>query len=116
MITLATWNIERLKHKTKLSEIAAELQKLDADILVLTEYDLQLELEDYPFKICTAEIKAPQYSEKVTERRVIMYSKHPILEVFETYDPEVSCCAKSSNQLRRLDYIRNYHWHYGKPK
>lgn len=102
MLTLATWNIERLKHKTKLSEITSELQKLDADILVLTEYDLQLELEDYPFRICTSEIKAPRYSEKVTERRVMLCSKYPIVEVFETYDPEVSCCAKVATNLGDL--------------
>lgn len=102
MLTLTTWNIERLKHKSKLSEIGAELQMLDADILVLTEYDTQVELKDYPFKICTSEIKAPRYSEKLTERRVMLYSKYPFVEAFETYDSEVSCCAKVVTNLGEL--------------
>jgi hypothetical protein len=34
---IATWNIERLKHATKLGRMRMEIEKQDADVLVLTE-------------------------------------------------------------------------------
>ena len=34
---IATWNIERLKHATKLVRMRMEIEKQDADVLVLTE-------------------------------------------------------------------------------
>ena len=39
---IATWNIERLKKKKYLSEILSEIEKIDADILVLTETDSRI--------------------------------------------------------------------------
>ena len=49
MVRIATWNIERLKHKDKLSEIIRFSNTLDADIFVLTETDEQVQL-DYPYR------------------------------------------------------------------
>ena len=39
---IATWNVERLKHKTSLERIKAECELIGADILVLTETDQRL--------------------------------------------------------------------------
>lgn len=40
---IATWNIGRLKHFSKLFEIQSEIQKVNADILVLTETDQRID-------------------------------------------------------------------------
>ena len=39
---IATWNIERLKHKKALAEIMSSIDEIKADILVLTETDQRL--------------------------------------------------------------------------
>ena len=36
---IATWNIERLKHKKQINTIISECESLGADILILTETD-----------------------------------------------------------------------------
>ena len=53
---IATWNIERLKKKKYLPEIISEIEKINADILVLTETDSQILPENYPYKIETKPI------------------------------------------------------------
>lgn len=45
---IATWNVERLKHKKTLSEIIAACEQVRADILVLTETD-ELVKPDYRY-------------------------------------------------------------------
>lgn len=49
---IATWNVERLKHKNKLEWILGYCQAARADILVLTETDSRLHL-DYPYRVET---------------------------------------------------------------
>ncbi len=36
---IATWNVERLKHKKSLDKIIEACEKTKADIIILTEYD-----------------------------------------------------------------------------
>jgi hypothetical protein len=70
---IATWNIERLKHATKLVRMRMEIEKQDADVLVLTEADTRLQLPSYPFRVETESLEAPFYRE--SERRVIRFSE-----------------------------------------
>ncbi len=44
---IATWNVERLKHSSKLEEIISKIEELEADILVLTETDSRIKLKNY---------------------------------------------------------------------
>ena len=44
---IATWNVERLKHKSKLALIVETIKRIDADILILTETDTQIYLDNY---------------------------------------------------------------------
>lgn len=90
---IATWNIERLKKKKFLNLILDEIKSVDADILILTEYD-QLELTDYQFKTETKELPSDEFNYSKTERRVVIFSKYPILKIYETYDSLTSCCAE----------------------
>ena len=91
---IATWNIERLKKKKYLSEILSEIEKIDADILVLTETDSRILPENYPYKIETKPLILVNSLAKTTENRVSIFSKFPIVETFETYDNFTSCSAE----------------------
>ena len=49
---IATWNIERLRHKKFLEQILLACEQTQADILVLTETDHRVRL-DYPYSFHT---------------------------------------------------------------
>lgn len=91
---IATWNIERLKHKKELSAIEEACFNLQADILVLTESDFQVDL-DFPFCYHTpplAEILPDYY--KATEHRVTIFSKFPCVMEHDTYDKYTALCVE----------------------
>ena len=94
-MTIATWNLERLKYQKETPEIISILEDLNADILVLTEYDEMVNLKNYPYKITTknlSELQAVYY--KPSEKRVRIYSKYEIVNQLPTYDEYTSCCAE----------------------
>lgn len=88
---IATWNIERLKHASRLEQIQEVIYEQEAPILVLTEADTRLELPGYDHIVATDPLPQPEY--KATERRVIIYTVFPVLGHLETYDPQTACCA-----------------------
>ena len=53
---IATWNIDRLKSKKNIFPIVECIQKIDADILILTEYNSILELPFYEYKSTTEQL------------------------------------------------------------
>ncbi len=94
---IATWNIERLGHRTRLVDISSICNSLDADILVLTEADNQVELDyeglheteppsPYPMKNGSFVVY------KESERRVLIYSRYPFVKQHPTCDPETALC------------------------
>lgn len=99
---ITTWNIERLKKKKYLSEILSEIEKIDADILVLTETDSRILPENYPYKIETKPLILVNSLAKTTENRVSIFSKFPIAETFETYDNFTSCSAEIETPFGKL--------------
>lgn len=99
---IATWNVERLKKKKHLKEILLEIGKIDADILVLTETDSRISPENYPFKIETKPLILIDKMANSTENRVSIFSKFPIMEIFETYDDFTSCCAELKTPFGNL--------------
>jgi endonuclease/exonuclease/phosphatase family metal-dependent hydrolase len=96
---IATWNLERLKHKKNLNHILESIQTANADILLLTEYDEQVVL-DYPYQLATEFIAEEIFKEeskvvyKLTERRVKLFSRYEIVQQFETFNKHTSLCAK----------------------
>lgn len=102
-MTIATWNLERLKHNREVVEIISILENLNADILVLTEYDEKVDLKHYPFQIATKNL-ALLHSEnyKQTEKRVKIYSKYEIVNQFKTYDEYTSCCGEIKTERGNL--------------
>ena len=51
-LRIATWNIERLKHKNSLEQILLACEQIQADILVLTETDHRV-CPDYQYSFHT---------------------------------------------------------------
>lgn len=100
---IATWNIERLKHKNKIQEITRILEEIDADIVILTETDNQVKLENYSYKLETTNLTLldPSYY-KSTENRVTIYSKYELLRKLETYNNFTSCCGEFKTEYGNL--------------
>lgn len=88
---IATWNVERLKHHKQLDEIKQVCLQCHADILVLTETDLRIEL---PYQYCfsTASLPAPYY--KSTERRVSIFTDYHCISQQPTYDEKTALCVE----------------------
>ena len=99
---IATWNIDRLKLKKNIIPIAENIQKINADILILTEYNNDLDLSCYKYKIETDKILENKYNYKDSERRVAIFSNFPIKQVFKTYDSQTSCCAEFQTDFGNL--------------
>ncbi len=99
---IATWNVERLKKKKYLPEILSEIEKIDADILILTETDSQILPENYLYKTETKPLILVNSLAKITENRVTIFSKFPIVVVFETYDHFATCSAEIETPFGKL--------------
>ncbi len=80
------------------------LDTIDADILVLTESDIRIDLaERYKYNASTLKlgnIRLLRYAG--TERRVTVYSKFEIVNEFETFDPYTSCCVEVKSDIGNL--------------
>ena len=99
---IATWNVERLRHKSKLSEIVNVCNSIQADILILTETDERIRPN---FKYC---FKTPALSELhsdmylPTENRVSIYTNYEGLLQYDTYDKYTSVCVMLDTQHGKL--------------
>ena len=99
---IATWNVERLKHKKHLDQIQWLCNSIQADILVLTETDKRLH-PDYAFcceSASLAEDKTIPYA--VTENRVSIYTNYPIVQQHRTYDPRTALCVELKTEAGNL--------------
>lgn len=99
---IATWNIERLKHFTKIDKIYADLDKVNADILVLTETDTKISL-NYKHKFSTSlltESTADFYN--ITENRVSIYTNYTCVKQITTYDKYTAICIELETELGNL--------------
>lgn len=98
---IATWNIDRLRYKTKLNAIIEACEEVGADILVLTEADDRVQLSEYRTVCWTAlphDHELLPYAIPVhyalSERRVIIYSKYPCVQQHVTYDETTAICTE----------------------
>lgn len=88
---IATWNIERLKHFKRLSEITSAIENANADILILTESDTRVRT-DYPFNSASVSLDSDSYRD--TERRITIHSKFEIVKHHQTFDSKTSICPE----------------------
>lgn len=100
---IATWNIERLKHKSKHSEMLAMINEIDADILVLTETDSRLQPSVFKSRIDTPKLPETEpINYKDTENRVSIFTKYFIVNQFETFDKYTSVCLELKTEFGNL--------------
>ena len=99
---IATWNVERLKHKKQLEQIQGLCDGIHADILVLTETDKRLH-PNYAFCCESAPLlgdKTVHYA--VTENRVSIYTNYPVVQLHQTYDSRTAVCAELKTEAGNL--------------
>lgn len=91
---IATWNVERLRHKGELDRIQDCCKETEADILVLTETDTQIKL---PYMHC---FQTPPIKEnnpelyRETENRVSIYTSYRCIREYKTYDKYTALCVE----------------------
>jgi len=93
---IATWNVERLKHRAKAEQMCKTIEAAGAGILVLTETDREF-VPDYPYAYHTPMLQEirPEYY-RATENRVSVYSKYPVVKAYTTCDRYTSACVELS--------------------
>lgn len=113
---IATWNVERLKHRKFLDKIFSAIEGTQADILVLTETDERIK-PNYHYGFHTPQLhKAPsdyrlpsRYKDDVaadvyavTENRVSIYSNYPCVKQHDTYDKYSALCVELETEVGNL--------------
>lgn len=91
---IATWNIERLKHKKSLEQILLACERTQADILVLTETDHRV-CPDYQYSFHTpllTDIQPTLYT--ATENRVSVYTNYQCVRQHKTCDGYTALCVE----------------------
>lgn len=99
---IATWNIERLKHKRELAGIMRSCEKIQADILVLTETDEQAH-PDFTYCYQTPELSEiqPDYY-NLTENRVSIFTRYKSVRQLQTYDKYTALCVELETERGNL--------------
>ena len=98
---IATWNVERLKHYSRLSEIQDACRRVNADIFVLTETDCRLRL-NLPYVFETPRLPGGAALYAATENRVSIYSRYPILCCHKTFDENTAVCVELKTDVGSL--------------
>ena len=99
---IATWNVERLKHRQALDEILRACEHVQADILVLTETDERLNPNyNYCFRTPTPGNLQPQQY-RPTENRVSIFTNYPCVRQHNTYDKYTALCVELMTERGNL--------------
>lgn len=104
---IATWNIERFKHRKHANEMHSLCQAQKADILVLTETDRNFS-QHYPYEFhtpCLSEAPTNYQTPAtygISENRVSIYTRYPCLEQYNTSDKFTSICVKLKTDFGNL--------------
>lgn len=96
---IATWNVERLKHKRELENIKNICNELNANIFILTETDEQINL-NYKNIFHTEKLSEENY--KITERRVSIFTNYNCVKIYQTYDKFTSLCVELETEFGNL--------------
>ena len=97
---IATWNVERLKHKRDLEKIKNICNELRADIFVLTETDEQINL-NYKNIFQTEKLPDSNFY-KQTENRVTIFTNYDAVKYYQTYDKFTSVCVELETEFGNL--------------
>ena len=100
---IASWNVERLKHRRDLNEIRSLCSMAATDILVLTETDERLR-PDYKYCFQTTSLKGvivpTQYAD--AENRVSIYTNYECVQIHSAYDEATAVCVELDTEYGNL--------------
>lgn len=105
---IATWNVERLKHKCDLYKIIRACEGAKADVLVLTESDERILLN---YRNCLhtptpPDLHLPQYTIPIhygeTEHRISIYTNYEVIQRHSTFDEHTSLCVELKTERGNL--------------
>jgi len=102
---IATWNVQRphATSKTRNQKIINALQRVDADIVILTENHSLINLgPEYTVCSTTSLDHWPEPTYKPGENRTTIFTKYPVLKQLATYDAFTAVCAVIQTPLREL--------------
>lgn len=99
-LRIATWNVERLKHKKDLEKIKNICNELNADIFVLTETDEQINLNHKNF-FQTEKLQDANFY-KETENRVTIFTNYDAVKCYSTFNEFTSVCVEFETELGNL--------------
>lgn len=100
---IATWNVERLKHRRSLSDILLACERINADILVLTETDEQVRPPSFRYCFQTPKLvmTASEFY-KPTENRASVFTNYELVREYPTYDKYTAICVELKTELGNL--------------
>jgi exonuclease III len=109
---IATWNIERqAKSNKKFSSIIDTLKTINADILILTESNEEIDLGEQYSTFHTS--KPFEIFYKEWETRVTIFSKYPSVGQIETFRNDTSICNILETPLGKLAVYGTIIGNYG---
>lgn len=94
---IATWNVERLKHKSKLAQIHEKIEEIDADILVLTETDSRINTGKYKYRIdsCFGLTNKDHVNYYLpTENRITILTNYEVVKHHDTDNKNTALCVE----------------------
>ncbi|MDR0862617.1 MAG: endonuclease/exonuclease/phosphatase family protein [Oscillospiraceae bacterium] len=99
---IATWNIERLRHRARLGIIETLCEQANADILVLTETDASVKLNyKYCYKTPFLRELAPKAYTPM-ENRVSIYTNYKCKTRHATFDKQTALCVELETERGNL--------------
>ena len=103
---IISWNLERPNNNSgseKNMIIIDFIEKLNPDIIFLTETNSSIEFKNY---FCHQSIELPKLHEnqkyKTGENRITIFSRFPIESHIETYDPYTAICCQINSTIGNL--------------
>jgi len=109
---IATWNVERFKHRNKIDMILKACDDTKADILVLTETDEHI-VPNYPFYYRTTSLKGVEapilYKGKMvpvryanSENRVSIFTRYRCVKEHMTFNHYTALCIELATEFGNL--------------
>ena len=109
---IATWNVERLRHKNKLDLIHEACNAVEADILILTETDERVAPE-YPFCCRTTSLKGVEIPVRYkgemipvtyadTENRVSIFTNYRCVREYPTFNRSTAICIELETEFGNI--------------
>lgn len=86
---IANWNLERARKGVKLDRALEHLKTIDADIVGLTEITKDVAPKEFEYFLL-----AKPFESQPLDISSGLFSKWPIIEIIETYDPKMAICGR----------------------